>query len=141
VSRSESGPHHAGLGQLDLHDGDEAFEFSHPEKALCHSEESVDWLANRLECLSPEMGHAATNEVLHLVDSFCKAPVPLICPHMERFLVTLTTEELTELDALCEALGQGGRFRQRFSTNGWMPHKIYNPSPQTWRNSGLARQS
>jgi hypothetical protein len=155
------------LRQLDLHGWEEAFEFPHLVRDLCHSEESMDWLANRLERLAPETGHAATNEVLHLVNWFCKAPVPLIRPHVDRFLVTMMaalppelepiwsnpvkfanprvsfdlaakrlaaavlttdeclarleetlekcaaapdfpTEEVTELDVLCEALGKGG---------------------------------
>ncbi len=74
------------LRQLDLHGWNGAFEFSHQVTDLRHSEESMSWLANRLERLAPEAGGEAANELRHLADWFCKAPVPLIRPHVGRFL-------------------------------------------------------
>lgn len=74
------------LRQLDVHGWHEAFEFSHHVTDLPHSEESMTWLADRLEKLAPE---TEPKELNHLVGWFCKAPVPLIRPHANRFMKTL----------------------------------------------------
>lgn len=77
------------LRQLDLQGWCEAFEFSHQITDLPHSEESMNWLVDRIEKLSAETGSEAANEVNHLVGWFCKAPVPLIRPHVDRFMDTV----------------------------------------------------
>ncbi|MEO7099140.1 MAG: SEC-C metal-binding domain-containing protein [Luteolibacter sp.] len=77
------------LRQLDLHGWKGAFEFPHQVTDLPLSEESMGWLANRLELLAPTTDDEEANGLFPLVNWFCMAPVPLIRPHMDRFLDTI----------------------------------------------------
>jgi hypothetical protein len=80
------------LRQVDRWGWDASFEFPHLITELPISQHSMSWLADRMEHLAPNASDLAARELMHLTAWFCKAPVSLIRPHMDRFMETLIAE-------------------------------------------------